>query len=184
MIAVDPSREDALYIGFADPQVGNSIMPGRVWTTSNNGQKWINTARLYGNIWANDKAYWIERGNPYNENMVVGHSSNHMQSGNNYALRSTRGIACGVDGSVIMISDHSTMLSKDHGKTWHQMDEDTTPSGAIVGHGNSNLPGLTIAQDKRTASTLLGSGEHYLWIPANDSPDERVALKFIRNNFV
>jgi photosystem II stability/assembly factor-like uncharacterized protein len=179
MISVDPSRESALYIGFSDPQVANSITPGRIWTTSNDGQKWTNTARLYAHTWAADKSYWDSRGNPYHVNMSVGHSSPHQQSGNNYALRSTRGIGVGVDGSVIMISDHSTMLSKDHGATWNQVDEDYTPSGNILGHGNSNLPALTIGQDARGETTLLGSGEHNLWIPADDSPDERQALTFI-----
>ncbi|WP_111708255.1 VPS10 domain-containing protein [Lutibacter citreus] len=179
MLSSDPSREGAVYIGFADPQVANSIMPGRIWTTSNYGEKWVNTARLYEETWAKDKTYWEERGNPYHENMKVGHSSPHMRFGKDYALRSTRGLDVGVDGSVMMISDHSTMLSTDHGVTWQQMDEDYTPSGAIIGHGNSNLPGLTIAQDKRFETTLLGSGEHELWIPSDDSPDNRQALKYV-----
>ncbi|WP_066631409.1 VPS10 domain-containing protein [Labilibacter marinus] len=181
MLSTDPSREGALYIGFADPQVANSIMPGRLWTTSNNGEKWINTARLYEDAWERDKAYWEERGNPWEENMVVGHASPHMRFGTDYALRSMRGLDVGVNGSVMIISDHSTMLSTDHGATWQQMDEEYTPSGAIVGRGNSNLPGLTIAQDKRKETTLLGSGEHYLWIPTDDSPDERQAIKFIES---
>lgn len=154
-------------------------MPGRVWTTSNNGAKWINTARLYEDSWEKDKDYWEERGNPWNENMEVGHASPHMRFGSDYALRSTRGLDVGVDGSVMIISDHSTMLSTDHGATWKQVDEDYTPSGAIVGHGNSNLPALTIAQDRRYETTLLGSGEHNLWIPVDDSPDERQAIKFV-----
>ena len=181
MISADPSREDALYIGFADPQTANSIVPGRIWTTSNGGQKWINTARLYEHVWAADKAYWISRGNPYHENMKVGHESPHMQSGNNYALRSTRGLDVGVDGSVMIISDHSTMLSKDHGETWQQVDEDYTADKNIIGHGNSNLPALHIAQDKRYETAILGSGEHRVWIPTNDSPDSRQALKFIES---
>ncbi|WP_430933349.1 VPS10 domain-containing protein [Saccharicrinis sp. 156] len=179
MLSTDPSREGALYIGFADPQVANSIMPGRLWTTSNNGEKWINTARLYEDSWEADKAYWEERGNPWHENMEVGHASPHMRFGTDYALRSMRGVDVGVNGSVMIISDHSTMLSTDHGATWKQVDEDYTSSGAIVGHGNSNLPGLTIAQDRRYESTLLGSGEHNLWIPTDDSPDERQAIKFV-----
>ncbi len=179
MLSVDPSREGALYLGFPDPQVANSIVPGRLWTTSNNGEKWINTARLYESVWANDKAYWEERGNPWNENMVVGHESPHQQSGSNYALRSMRGLAVGVDGSVMIISDHSTMLSKDHGTTWNQVDEDYTPDGNIIGRGNSNLPALTIGQDKRIEHMVLGSGEHRVWIPTYDSPDDRQAMKFV-----
>ncbi|NJB82561.1 VPS10 domain-containing protein [Wenyingzhuangia aestuarii] len=181
MISTDPSREGALYIGFADPQIANSIVPGRLWTTNNDGEKWINTARLYEHVWTADKDYWISRGNPYHENMVVGHESPHMQSGNNYALRSMRGLDVGVDGSVMIISDHSTMLSTDHGVSWQQVDEDYTADGNIIGHGNSNLPALHIAQDQRYKTAILGSGEHRVWIPTNDSPDDRQALKFIES---
>ena len=165
MIAADPSMEGCVYIGFADPQIRNSIMPGRLWKTEDNGKLWINTARLYEETWEQDKAYWEERGNPWNENMNVGHASPHMRFGKNYALRSMRALSVGVDGSVMIVSDHSTMLSTDRGKTWNQVDEDYTETGAIIGHGNSNLPGLTIAQDLREETTLLGSGEHNLWIP-------------------
>jgi photosystem II stability/assembly factor-like uncharacterized protein len=179
MISADPSREDALYVGFADPQVANSIMPGRLWTTSNGGQKWINTARLYEHVWENDKTYWTSRGNPYHENMKVGHKSEHMQNGNDYALRSMRGMDVGVDGNVMIISDHSTMLSTDHGVSWEQMDEDYTPNGNIIGHGNSNLPALYIGQDKRYETAVLGSGEHNVWLETHDRPDERQALKYI-----
>lgn len=180
MIAADPSREDALYIGFADPQVGKSIQPGRLWTTTDGGKKWISTARLYEETWEKDKAYWEERGNPWHANMVVGHESPHMRFGKNYALRSMRGLAVGVDGSVMIISDHSTMLSRDNGKSWQQMDERYTPSGAIVGHGNSNLPALSIAQDKRLKTTLLASGEHRVWIPAYDDTKGDIALRFVK----
>ncbi len=181
MISADPSRKGAVYIGFADPQIGNSIMPGRLWVTENDGKKWINTARLYQDAWERDKEYWIERGNPYNENMEVGHYSPHMRFGTNYALRSMRGLDVGVDGSVMIVSDHSTMLSTDHGKTWKQKDEVYTESGAIIGTGNSNLPGLIIHQDKRLESAVLGSGEHRVWIPTDDSPDDRIALKYIES---
>ena len=181
MISADPSREGAVYVGMADPQTQNSIVPGRLWVTDNHGKKWTNTARLYEHVWRADGRYWDERGNPTHLNMEVGHSSPHMQSGNNYALRSMRALDVGVDGSVMIISDHSTMLSTDHGATWKQVDEDYTPDGNIIGRGNSNLPGLEIAQDKRLNHMVLGSGEHKVWIPTNDSPDSRQALKFIED---
>ncbi|MBB6428423.1 VPS10 domain-containing protein [Algisphaera agarilytica] len=179
MISADPSREGTVYAGFADPQVQDSIMPGRLWATHNDGKKWISTARLYADAWKKDRAYWSSRGNPTSQNMRVGHSSPHMRFGNDYALRSMRGIDVGADGSVMIISDHSTMLSTNRGKTWTQVDEDRTPSGALVGRGNSNLPALTTAQDRRENTTLLGSGEHNLWIPTDDSPNQYQALKFI-----
>ncbi|MEH0152689.1 Ig-like domain-containing protein [Limibacter armeniacum] len=181
MISVDPSREKAVYLGFSDPQIGNSIMPGRLWVTENNGKKWTNTARLYEDAWAKDSRYWEARNNPYHENMEVGHYSKHMRFGKDYALRSMRALDVGVDGSVMIISDHSTMLSMDHGKTWKQMDEDTTPKGGIVGHGNSNLPGLTIAQDRRFETTLFGSGEHHLWIPTGERKDGIPAIRFVES---
>jgi len=181
MISTDPSREGALYIGFADPQIANSIMPGRLWTTNNNGAKWTTTARLTQHVWEADKDYWISRKNPYHKNMIVGHESPHMQYGNNYALRSMRGLDVGVDGSVMIISDHSTMLSKDHGLSWQQVDEDYTSDGNIIGRGNSNLPALCIAQDQRYKNPILGSGEHRVWIPGNNSTNKRQALKHIKS---
>ncbi len=87
MISADPSREGALYVGFADPQVQKSIMPGRLWTTDNGGETWISTARLYEPAWEADKEYWEERGNPWHCNMAVGHQSDHMQNGDDYPLR-------------------------------------------------------------------------------------------------
>lgn len=181
MISADPSREKAVYLGFADPQVSNSIMPGRLWVTENNGKKWTNTARLYEEAWSKDKDYWVSRENPYHQNMTVGHYSQHMRFGKDYALRSMRALDVGVDGSVMIISDHSTMLSTDHGKTWHQVDEDTTPKGGIIGHGNSNLPGLTIAQDRRYETTLFGSGEHHLWIPTGERKNGVPAIRFVES---
>ncbi|NIJ44948.1 photosystem II stability/assembly factor-like uncharacterized protein [Wenyingzhuangia heitensis] len=181
MICADPSREGALYIGFADPQKSYSILPGRVWTTDNYGRKWTNTARMYTDAWEKDKQYWKSRNNPTHQNMTVGHYSPHMRFGTDYALRSLRAMDVGVDGSVMMVSDHSTMLSTDHGKSWHQVDEDTTPSGAIVGRGNSNLPALHIAQDKRFKSTLLGSSENYLWIPTGEKLNGTQALQFVNS---
>jgi len=179
MISTDPSRLGAVYIGFADPQVANSIMPGRLWVTTNNGGKWINTARLYEDTWQKDAAYWNERGNPWNENMVVGHQSPHMRFGTDYALRSMRALDVGIDGSVMIVSDHSTMLSTDHGATWRQKDEYYTPSGAIVGRGNSNLPAIVIGQDKRNDHSVLGSGEHGVWIPENEDSYGKIPLKYI-----
>ncbi|PWJ37936.1 BNR/Asp-box repeat protein [Sediminitomix flava] len=181
MISADPSREKAIYLGFADPQIGNSILPGRLWVTENHGKTWTNTARLYGDSWEKDKDYWTARNNPYHENMVVGHYSRHMRFGNDYALRSMRGLDVGVDGSVMIISDHSTMLSTDHGQTWHQVDEEITEKGGIVGKGNSNLPGLTIAQDRRFDTTLFGSGEHHLWIPTGERKNGVPAIRFVES---
>ncbi|MDO6737787.1 VPS10 domain-containing protein [Wenyingzhuangia sp. 2_MG-2023] len=180
MISADPSKEGVVYLGFADPQIGKSIMPGRLWKTEDFGNKWISTARLYQETWEKDKAYWEKRGNPTHNNMEVGHSSPHMRFGKNYALRSMRGMDVGVDGSVMIISDHSTMLSSDRGATWKQVDENVTSTGAIIGTGNSNLPALTIAQDKRFETTLLGSGEHRLWIPEITESGE-IALKYIES---
>ncbi|GGF36188.1 VPS10 domain-containing protein [Echinicola rosea] len=179
MVSADPSRDGAVYVGFADPQIGNSIMPGRLWATIDFGENWTSTARLYQETWAKDSVYWASREQPISQNMVVGHFSPHMRHGDDYALRSMRALDVGPDGSVMIISDHSTMLSTDHGKSWQQMDETETPKGGLVGHGNSNLPGLTIAQDRRTAVPLFGSGEHRLWIPTGERVDGIMAVKYV-----
>ncbi|WP_460540379.1 VPS10 domain-containing protein [Echinicola sediminis] len=179
MISADPSRDGAVYVGFADPQTGNSIMPGRLWASSDFGKSWISTARLYEEAWARDSSYWLSRNQPITENMDVGHASPHMRWGDQYALRSMRALDVGVDGSVMIISDHSTMLSTDHGKNWQQVDETQTFDGGLVGHGNSNLPGLTIAQDRRTVSPLFGSGEHRLWIPTGEYINGVLAVEYI-----
>lgn len=181
LIAADPSREGAVYVGIADPQEEKSTFPpGRLWATTDNGKSWTSTARLYTESWEADKAYWDERGNPYEQNMVLGHESPHTRWGKNYATRTIRGLAVGVDGSVMIISDHTTSLSTDHGKTWHQVDEDYTPSGAIIGRGNSDMQAHCLSQDRRLNSEIFGAGEHRAWIPVYDDPQGRIALKFIK----
>ncbi|MFR9566863.1 MAG: hypothetical protein SNH13_06370, partial [Rikenellaceae bacterium] len=131
--------------------------------------------------WEADKEYWEERGQPWHQNMTLGHESPHSRWGKNYATRTIRGMSVGVDGSIMMVSDHTTSVSTDYGKSWHQVDEDYTPSGAVVGHGNSDMPGHVVAQDKRLETTLLGAGEHRAWIPTYDDPKGRIALKFIKS---
>lgn len=177
MINADPSKEGRVYIGFPEPQIQSSIMPGRIWVTENGGKSWINTARLYEETWEKDKEYWEERGNPWNENMSVGHQSPHMRNGKDYPLRSIRGIDVGVDGVVIMTSDHSTMRSKDHGKTWQQVDEIYTPAGGIVGHGNSNMCIVSTTQDRRVPHTLIASSEHHVWIPEMERYQGEISIR-------
>lgn len=178
-LAADPSCDGRLYVGFGDPERAMSIVPGRLWVTHNGGDTWINTARLYGDVWEADRDYWEERGNPWHENMVVGHFSPHLQWGKSYAQRAIRSISVSINGDVMIHSDHTTSLSRDHGKSWHQVDEEYTPSGAIIGRGNSDMPAHIIAQDRQNVRTILGSGEHYGWIPTYDDPKGRIALKFI-----
>ncbi|WPR73353.1 VPS10 domain-containing protein [Algoriphagus sp. NG3] len=181
MISVDPSREGSVYVGFADPQIGNSIMPGRLWASTDYGKTWRSTARLYRETWAKDSVYWTSRNQPISQNMEVGHFSPHMRHDDDYALRSMRAMDVGPDGSVMIISDHSTMLSTDHGHSWDQVDETKTPKGGLVGHGNSNLPGLTIAQDRRTGVPLFGSGEHRIWIPTGERINGVMAVKYVQS---
>lgn len=177
MLNADPSCEGRIYIGFPDPQIQSSIMPGRIWVTHNGGKSWTNTARLYEDTWGADKEYWEERGNPWHENMSVGHQSPHMRNGKDYPLRSIRGIDVGVDGTVIINSDHSTMRSVDHGETWQQVDETYTPAGGIVGHGNSNMCIVSTIQDRRTEQTLIASSEHHVWIVEPERYQGSIAIR-------
>ncbi|AXT53519.1 T9SS C-terminal target domain-containing protein [Aquimarina sp. BL5] len=180
---VDPSRPDALYVGFADAQIQNSIVPGRLWGTSNGGQKWTNLARDFGPAWENDRTYWESRGNPFNDNMVMGHEPFIQQFGQNYPLRSLRYCSVNSRGDVMIIAGHNTLLSTDNGVTFNQVDEDNTATG-LVGRGNSNLPGESIHQDKRLGPDrpLMGSGEHRLWLLTDDGTNDRQGVRQIKNS--
>ena len=175
---VDPSREDALYIGFADAQVQNSIMPGRLWVTSNGGSHWVNTAREFAPAWEKDKAYWQSRNNPVNDNMEFGHEKFDLQFNQDYPLRSLRYCHVNSRGDVMIIASHNTLLSTDNGASWKQVDEDYTPAGNLMGRGNSNLPGEAMLQDKRLGPDrpLLGSGEHRFWRVRDDGTNGRQAV--------
>jgi len=181
---VDPSRPDAIYVGFADAQIQNSIVPGRLWGTSNGGQKWTNIAREFGPAWQNDSAYWQSRGNPFNDNMEMGHEPFIQQFGQNYPLRSLRYCAVNNRGDIMIIAGHNTLLSTDNGTTFNQVDEDYTTAGNLMSRGNSNLPGESIFQDKRLGPNkpLMGSGEHRLWLLTDDGTNERQAARQIKNS--
>lgn len=178
LLVADPSKEGRIYVGFFDPQIHSSFMPGRLWVTHDGGEKWINTARLYEDTWGKDKEYWEERGNPWHENMKVGHQSPHMRNGKDYPLRSLRGLDVGVDGAVMITSDHSTMLSRDNGESWQQMDEDLTPQGGIVGHGNSNMCVVQIVQDRRDPKlTAIASSEHHTWLCEEERYNGSISIR-------
>ncbi|WP_109829367.1 VPS10 domain-containing protein [Reichenbachiella versicolor] len=178
-LSTDPSMKGRVYIGFDDPHQKKSIVPGRLWVTEDNGNRWTNTARLFTHVWENDKDYWESRGNPWHENMEAGHEHHPIQWGGIYPIRANRGFDVGADGSVMMLNGHNTFLSTNAGKSWKQCDEDYSASGSIIGHGNSNMCALTITQDKRDSITLLGAAEHCLWIPTDESQDDRIAIKYV-----
>ncbi len=183
-VNVDPSRPDALYVGFNDAQIQLSITPGRLWQTADGGSHWVNIARDFGPAWEKDKAYWQSRNNPFNDNMEMGHEPFFQQWGQNYPLRSLRACAVNSRGDVMIIAAHNTLLSTDKGVTFQQVDEDYTNAGNIMGRGNSNLPGESMHQDKRLGpdKPLLGSGEHRLWIPTDDGTNDRQATKQLKNS--
>ncbi|NME68584.1 VPS10 domain-containing protein [Flammeovirga aprica] len=178
---VDPSEENGLYVGFYDAQIQKSIIPGRLWKTTNGGESWINTARDFGPAWENDKAYWMERNNPYNDNMEEGHQLSNQQWGQNYPLRSLRYCSVNSRGDVMLIYAHNTFVSTDKGETFKQVNETYTANGNIMGTGDSNLPGQCLFQDRRLGEGILylGSGEHHLWRSTNDGVDGKQAVEYI-----
>ncbi|WP_347840744.1 Ig-like domain-containing protein [uncultured Draconibacterium sp.] len=180
-INVDPSQENTLYLGFYDAQVQQSIIPGRLWKTTDGGQSWINMARDYATVWEADQSYWQERNNPVSDNVVTGHKPTNQQWGVNYPLRSLRYAAVNSRGDVMILYAHNTLLSTDGGATFKQVDETYTGNGNIMGTGNSNLPGQCLWQDKRLGEGVLycGSGEHNLWRTTNDGSNGNQAAKFI-----
>ena len=183
-INVDPSRQDALYVGFYDAQTQFSITPGRLWQTTDGGQNWINIARDYGPAWNADKSHWESRNNPYNDNVVMGHQPSNQQWNSNYPLRSLRYAAVNARGDIMILYAHNTLVSTDHGATFNQVDETYTGSGNIMGNGNSNLPGQCLYQDKRlgVGIVFLGSGEHHLWKSTNDGENGKQAAKYLNGS--
>lgn len=180
---VDPSEENGLYVGFYDAQIQKSIIPGRLWKTTDAGQSWINIARDFGPAWENDRAYWEERNNPVNDNMEEGHQLSNQQWGQNYPLRSLRHCAVNTRGDVMLIYAHNTFVSTDKGATFKQVNETYTANGNIMGNGDSNLPGQCLFQDKRLGEGILyfGSGEHHLWRTTNDGENGKQAVKYIKS---
>jgi len=178
---VDPSRKEALYIGFYDAQLQFSFIPGRLYGTTDGGQNWINTARDYAPAWQADKAYWQSRNNPYNDNMEEGHAVFNQQWGSNYPLRSLRYCAVNARGDVMALYAHNTLISTDNGTSFTQVDESYTNDGNIMGNGNSNLPGECLYQDRRLGEgvTYLGSGEHHLWRSTNDGTNGFQAATYL-----
>ncbi len=180
---VDPTDSNTLYVGFYDAQTQYSILPGRLWQTTNRGNSWINVARDFGPAWAKDKAFWMARNNPYNDNMVEGHDISNQQFNQDYPLRSLRYCAVSPNGDVMLLYAHNTFLSTDKGVTWNQVDEHYTAKHNIVGNGNSNLPGACIFQDRRLGNgiTYFGTGEHGLWRTTTDGGNGEQAVEFFPN---
>lgn len=183
-VNVDPTDLQTLYVGFWDPQIQLSLLPGRLWKTSDGGQSWISVARNYDKSWEADSAFWKPRNNPMTDNMEEGHYPTDLQIGDQYPLRSIRYCAVSSTGDVMMISAHNNYLSTDKGASWKQVDEDLTPAGNVMGRGDSNLPGERILQDKRLGPgfTYLASGEHKLWRTTGDGDAGRPAVKFYENS--
>ena len=182
-VNVDPTDSQTLYVGFWDPQIQLSILPGRLWKTSDGGASWISVARNYAAAWEKDSAFWKPRNNPMSDNMEEGHYHADLQIGSMYPLRSIRYCAVSSVGDVMIISGHNNYLSTDKGNSWKQVDETYTPAGNLMGNGNSNLPGARILQDKRLGPgfTYLATGEHKLWRTTGDGVPERPAVKFYEN---
>lgn len=179
----DPTDPQTLYVGFWEPQLQFSVLPGRLWKTTDAGQHWISVARNYAPAWEKDSSFWNSRNNPIHDNMEEGHYPCDLQIGSMYPLRSLR--TCVVDGrgDLMMLTLHQTYLSTDGGDSWKQTDETRTPAGNLMGHGNSDLPGERILQDKRLGPgfTYLASGEHKLWRTTADGEPGRPSVKFYKH---
>lgn len=182
-VTPDPTDSLTLYVGFWEPQIAFSILPGRLWKTSDGGKNWTSVARNYGPAWEKDSVYWNARNNPVTDNMAEGHQPSNLQFGSQYPLRSIRTCVASSTGDLMMLASHNTYLSTDKGDSWHQVDETLTPAGNLIGHGNSDLPGERLLQDKRLGSgfTYLATGEHKLMRSTDDGTPERPAVKYYEN---
>ncbi|MWW25309.1 VPS10 domain-containing protein [Algibacter lectus] len=163
-LVVNPLNKDEIYVAF-NKKHDKSFGAGDLWKTDNGGKTWIVCARN-GMYWKakKDKAYWASRNNPIGDNIEFAHLQVNMDNGSERS--GNRMLAINVKGEVFIGIDQQTLKSKDHGKTWQQVDDfETSPgSNKWIGRGDSDLPGRYMLHETGIKGRrLLASGEHGLW---------------------
>lgn len=163
-LVIHPTNPDIMYLGHS-ARHDISFYAGDLWKTEDGGDTWIMSTRI-GYAWEDDdRDFWLERGNPVNQNMQFAHL-HHEVSQYNYPMTGCRALTINTKGDVMAVFEQQTFMSKDNGETWKQIDDiETSPgSGEWVGTGNSNLPGRPVYMDPRLdGKYYLLSGEHGLW---------------------
>ncbi len=162
-IAVNPLNPKEVYIS-TNIKHDYSFGPSELLRTLDGGKTWI-TALRAGKYWKDehDKEYWNSIKNPLGVNAKFAHLNivNDIDH-----IVGVRLMEMNNDGEIIICYEQQHLISKDHGETWHQIDDDETApgSGNWVGRGDSNLPGFGLnLNTKEKGKYLFYTEEHGIW---------------------
>ena len=184
-IRVNPNNVDEIYM-VHNFRHDFGFPPGDIWKTTDGGKTWIACLRV-GKYWTVDKVdtkYWASRNNPIGSNATFSHIAPFVNS--RYTSGAgTRFLEINLDGEIYTCANQQTLMSKDGGDTWMQIDDNETAPGsnAWVGRGGSDMPGRYMLLETGVKGRMFFcSGEHGLWqnAPLGDYPcKDAVAVKQI-----
>jgi hypothetical protein len=180
-IVVNPKNVNEVYLA-ANAEHSPTLLPGDLWKSNDGGKNWFITVRS-GISWeTTDVNYWMERGNPTDQNIRFNHADSKYLN-NSYFDAGLRTLAINSRGDVYIGLGQTQHLSADGGRTWISTDETETSVGSNnwVGAGNSNLPGRYIVQGNN--DTYFLSGEHNLWALAADGDSVYKGAQAVKHLF-
>ncbi|MGY6647348.1 VPS10 domain-containing protein [Wenyingzhuangia sp. IMCC45574] len=162
-IAVSPKNPNEIYISN-NLKHDFSFGPGELMKTLDGGKTWTVALRA-GKYWGDklDADYWKATGNKLGINAKFAHLEEVNEHDGTIGVRLMQTNA---DGEIIICYEQQHLISKDHGETWHQIDDDETSpgSGNWVGRGDSNLPGFGLnLNTNKKGEYFFYTEEHGIW---------------------
>lgn len=174
-IVVSPLNSKEIYVTY-NKKHDYTFGHGDIWRTLDGGETWTGVAR-HGSYWKSgqDTSYWESRGNDIGTNVSFAHMQSYMDRAGEYS--GNRTLAINSKGELFAGIHQQTIISRDKGSSWQQIDDFETSPGSKkwIGRGASNLPGRFMLHETGIKNRrLLSSGEHGLWqtVSADDWPDK------------